>query len=160
MKALLQRVTSAAVRVDGAVVGAIDAGLLVLLGVAVGDTREDAARLADRVLGLRIFPDADHPDGGKPMNRSVLDCGGAVLVVSQFTLAADVSRGRRPGFSTAAPPQDAEPLYAHFVDCVRRAGPPVATGRFGADMQVALVNDGPVTFMLEWPSPLADRPTS
>lgn len=151
MKALLQRVTRAEVRVNDECVGAIGPGLCVLLGVARGDVEADAARLAERVAGLRIFPDADWPDDGKPMNRSIEDVRGELLVVSQFTLAADTRRGHRPGFSTAAPPGDAEPLYESFVAALRSRGLPVATGRFGADMQVSLVNDGPVTFMLEWP---------
>lgn len=144
MRALLQRVGSARVEVAGDVVGAIERGLLVLLGVARDDAVADAERLARRTLELRIFPDAD-----KPMNRSVTDVGGALLVVSQFTLSADTTRGRRPGFSTAAPPEQAQALYEHFVDCCRARGGTVATGRFGADMQVHLVNDGPVTFLLE-----------
>ncbi len=144
MRALLQRVAAARVEVDGVTVGAIDAGLLIFLGVAGEDTEADAERLARRSLELRIFPDA-----GKPMNRSVAEVGGGVLVVSQFTLCADTRRGRRPGFSTAAPPARAEPLYQHFVESCRTSGIAVATGRFGADMQVHLVNDGPVTFLLE-----------
>ncbi|TVS17009.1 MAG: D-tyrosyl-tRNA(Tyr) deacylase [Gammaproteobacteria bacterium] len=144
MRALLQRAGSARVEVAGEVVGAIERGLLVLLGVARDDVMADAERLARRTLALRIFPDAD-----KPMNRSLTDVGGALLVVSQFTLSADTSRGRRPGFSTAAPPEQALPLYEHFVGCCRERGVVVATGRFGAAMQVHLVNDGPVTFLLE-----------
>ncbi len=144
MRALLQRVTSARVEVSGETVGAIDRGLLVLLGIARDDGPGDAERLAKRTLELRIFPDAD-----KPMNRSLLDVGGAVLVVSQFTLCADTSRGRRPGFSTTAPPDVAEPLVEAFVGHCREVGVEVASGRFGADMQVHLVNDGPVTFLLE-----------
>ena len=143
MKALLQRVTEAAVRIDGQVVGQIDHGLLVLLGVEQNDTQAQADWLVDKTLGLRIFP-----DDAKPMNRSVQDVGGQLLVVSQFTLAADTSRGKRPGFSTATRPELAEQLYRYFV---QQAGQhiAVATGQFGADMQVSLVNDGPVTFMLE-----------
>lgn len=137
--------------VGGEEVGAIERGLLVLLGVARDDGADAADRLAERTAGLRIFPDAAWPDEGKPMNRSVLDVGGAALVVSQFTLAADTSRGRRPGFSTAAPPELAEPLYERYVEALRAQGVPVETGRFGADMQVALVNDGPATFLLEVP---------
>ncbi|MGE0624228.1 MAG: D-aminoacyl-tRNA deacylase [Pseudomonadales bacterium] len=144
MRALLQRVSSASVRIDGETVAAIDRGLLVFLGVFPDDTVEQGDALAERILGLRIFPDDD-----KPMNRSVVEVGGGVLVVSQFTLAADVSRGRRPGFSTAAPPDVAQRLYEAFVTTLRARHAPVATGRFGADMQVALVNDGPVTFLLE-----------
>jgi len=144
MRALLQRVSSASVRIEGETVAAIDRGLLVFLGVFPDDTVEQGDALADRILGLRIFP-----DDNKPMNRSVADIGGGVLVVSQFTLAADVSRGRRPGFSTAAPPDVAQRLYEAFVAELRARHAPVETGRFGADMQVALVNDGPVTFLLE-----------
>ncbi len=112
--------------------------------MAPDDSIADAQWLADRVLGLRIFADA-----GKPMNLSVTDVDGEVLVVSQFTLAADTSRGRRPSFTTAAPPEQAEALYDTFVDHLRASWPHVATGRFGADMQIRLTNDGPVTFMLE-----------
>ncbi|MEM7079565.1 MAG: D-aminoacyl-tRNA deacylase [Pseudomonadota bacterium] len=143
MKALLQRVGQASVSVEGEIIAEIDRGLLVLLGVAQGDTVEQAAWLADKTAGLRIFPDAD-----KPMNCSVVDAEGAVLVVSQFTLAADTSRGKRPGFSSAMPPELAEPLYLEYVRLLGMQCP-VQTGRFGADMQVALVNDGPVTFLLE-----------
>lgn len=146
MRALLQRVTEARVCVAGETVGAIEEGILVFLGVFPNDSEADAVWLADRVLGLRIFPDED-----KPMNRSVVEVGGGVLAVSQFTLAADVSRGRRPGFSTAAPPDLAQMLYQRFVDELSARHAPVAAGRFGADMQVALVNDGPVTFLLERP---------
>jgi D-aminoacyl-tRNA deacylase len=144
MKALLQRVTEARVTVDGESVGAIGPGLLVLLGVERDDGAEQAAWLAAKILALRVFPDAD-----KPMNRSVADIAGGVLAVPQFTLAADTSRGNRPGFSTAAPPQHAEDCFEQFVAELRRRHADVATGRFGADMQVALVNDGPVTFLLE-----------
>lgn len=144
MRALLQRVSSASVTVGGETIARIDRGLLVFLGVFPDDTTAQADWLADRVLGLRIFPDGD-----KPMNRSVMDVGGDVLVVSQFTLAADVSRGRRPGFSTAASPDLAETLYESFVAALSARHARVATGCFGADMQVALVNDGPVTFLLE-----------
>lgn len=144
MRALLQRVASARVEVAGEVVGEIGSGLLVLLGVAREDGAEDAERLARRSLGLRIFPDDD-----KPMNQSLEDIAGEMLVVSQFTLSADTRRGRRPGFSAAAAPELAEPLYERFVACCREAGIATATGRFGADMQVHLVNDGPVTFLLE-----------
>lgn len=144
MKALLQRVTKASVTVDGEEVGAIGPGLLVLLGVEPDDGDAEVAWLAGKVLALRIFPDAD-----KPMNRSVTDLGGELLVVSQFTLAADTSRGNRPGFSSAAPPELAEHVYESFVAALRARDARVATGRFGADMQVALVNDGPVTFLLE-----------
>ncbi|MEE4361050.1 MAG: D-aminoacyl-tRNA deacylase [Pseudomonadales bacterium] len=144
MKALLQRVAQARVEVAGETVGEIASGLLVFLGVEQGDDAGRAERLAARALDLRIFPDA-----AKPMNRSLRDVGGAVLVVSQFTLAADTRSGRRPGFSTAAAPALAEPLYAAFVEACRSAGLVTRTGRFGAEMQVHLVNDGPVTFLLE-----------
>lgn len=144
MKALLQRVTEAAVTVDGERIASIGPGLLVFVGVQPGDGPEDVDWLAGKVLALRIFPDAD-----KPMNRSVTDVGGELLLVSQFTLAADTRRGNRPGFSTAAPPEQAERLYDAFVAEVRRRWNRVATGRFGADMQVSLINDGPVTFLLE-----------
>ncbi|MAT84957.1 MAG: D-tyrosyl-tRNA(Tyr) deacylase [Gammaproteobacteria bacterium] len=144
MKALLQRVTEAAVTVDGERIASIGPGLLVFVGVQPGDGPEDVDWLAGKVLALRIFPDAD-----KPMNRSVTDVGGELLLVSQFTLAADTRRGNRPGFSTAAPPEQAERLYDAFVAELRRRWDRVATGRFGADMQVSLINDGPVTFLLE-----------
>lgn len=144
MKAVLQRVSRASVVVEGECIARIGQGLLVLLGVAVGDSRGQSAWLANKTADIRIFPD-DH----KPMNASVLDVGGAVLVVSQFTLVADTSRGNRPGFGTAAPPVEAEPLYEHFVAELRARGVKVETGRFGADMQVELINDGPVTILLE-----------
>jgi len=144
MRALLQRVTQASVVVDGSVVGKIGAGLLILLGVAKPDTVADATILADKILNLRIFPDAD----GK-MNRSVLDSGGSLLVVSQFTLYGDCRKGRRPGFDAAAPADQARALYDSFVDIVRRSGLRVETGMFQAHMEVALINDGPVTLLLE-----------
>lgn len=144
MRAVIQRVRRAAVVVAGETVGAVEAGWLVLLGVAPADTPAEAAWLADKVANLRAFED----DAGK-MNRSVLDIAGGVLVVSQFTLYGDCRKGRRPGFSGAAPPDVAEPLYERFAAELRAVGLPVATGRFGADMQVELVNDGPVTFVLD-----------
>jgi D-tyrosyl-tRNA(Tyr) deacylase len=144
MRALLQRVSEASVAVDGELIAAIGPGLLVFLGVYPQDGDAETSWLVDKILGLRIFPDSD-----KPMNASVIDVGGELLVVSQFTLAADTSKGKRPGFSTAAPPEHAEPVYRRFVDRMRDHYPRVASGRFGADMQVALVNDGPVTFLLE-----------
>jgi len=144
MRALLQRVSEASVTVDGEIVGAIDAGLLVFLGVYPNDSEAELEWMADKILGLRIFADDE-----RAMNRSVVDVGGGVLVVSQFTLAADVSRGKRPGFSTAAAPEIAEPLYLRFLEILRARHEPIAAGVFGADMQVALVNDGPVTFLLE-----------
>jgi D-tyrosyl-tRNA(Tyr) deacylase len=144
MRAVLQRVSRAEVRIANEVVGVIGPGLLVLLGVAPTDNRDDAAWLADKVVGLRIFAD----DAGK-MNRSVAEVGGGVLVVSQFTLYGDCRKGRRPSFISAAPPETAIPLYEAFLDAVRALGVPVAAGRFGADMQVELVNDGPVTLILD-----------
>ena len=144
MKALLQRVSKASVSIDGRTVSSIERGLLVFLGVAPDDGSEQIDWLVDKILGLRVFPDDD-----SAMNRSVVDVAGVVLVVSQFTLAADTSRGRRPGFSTAAPPEIAEPLYEAFLERMRAGHSPVESGSFGADMQVALVNDGPVTFLLE-----------
>ncbi len=147
MKALLQRVARAAVTVAGVEVSAIGPGLLIFLGVERDDGETQLRWLVDKVLGLRIFPDA-----AKPMNLSVLDTGGDLLVVSQFTLAADTARGKRPGFSAAAPPDRAEALYEQFIKALRASCRPsqrVCSGRFGADMQVSLVNDGPVTFLLE-----------
>lgn len=144
MKALLQRVSEAEVRVAGHAVGAIGPGLLVLLGVAGNDTEQHARKLAQRVATYRMFADAE----GKT-NLSVLDTSAAALVVSQFTLAADTSSGRRPSFSSAAAPELAEHLYEHFVQALQATGVQVATGQFGADMQVQLINDGPMTFLLE-----------
>ncbi|MCK6448066.1 MAG: D-aminoacyl-tRNA deacylase [Planctomycetes bacterium] len=144
MKALLQRCSRAAVRVDGSVVGEIDRGVLVFLGVERGDAEEECDRLAERVATYRIFPD----DEGR-MNRSALDIGVRALVVSQFTLAADTKKGRRPSFDPAAPPELAERLYRRFVDRLAHLGVPAATGRFGAHMEVELLNTGPVTFLLE-----------
>ena len=146
MRAVLQRVRRAKVTVDGAVVGEIAAGWLVLLGVGPTDTAAHADWLADKVANLRAFADTD----GK-MNLSVQDVGGSVLVVSQFTLFGDCQKGRRPSFTGAAPPAVAEPLYEAFVTALKMLGVPVATGRFAADMQVELVNDGPVTFVLDVP---------
>jgi D-aminoacyl-tRNA deacylase len=144
MRAVVQRVTRASVQVDGAVVGRIDRGWLVLLGVARGDADADADRLAEKVVGLRAFAD----DQGK-MNRDVAEVGGGVLVVSQFTLLGDCRKGRRPSFDEAAAPAEAERLYLRFAAAVGAAGIPVATGVFRALMQVELVNDGPVTFLLD-----------
>lgn len=143
MRAVCQRVSQASVTIDGEVVGEIGHGWLVLLGVGPNDDDAVAARMADKVVGLRVFEDED----GK-MNRSVVDVGGSLLVVSQFTLYADTSRGRRPGFTGAAPPSVAEPLVTRFAEIVRERGLTVATGRFGAMMEVALVNHGPVTIVL------------
>ncbi|HNP86048.1 MAG TPA: D-aminoacyl-tRNA deacylase, partial [Kouleothrix sp.] len=144
MRAVIQRVSEASVTVAGQVVGQIGRGLLVLLGVGHADGPGEAQQLAAKIAAMRIFPD----DDGR-FNRSVLDVGGAVLVVSQFTLYADTRRGRRPGFSDAAPPELAAPLVDTFADALRAQGLEVALGRFGAHMQVALVNDGPVTIMLD-----------
>jgi D-tyrosyl-tRNA(Tyr) deacylase len=144
MRAVLQRVTRASVTVDEQIVGRIGVGWLVLLGVAKGDLDDDADRLADKVAGLRAFED----DAGK-MNRSVVDVGGSVLVVSQFTLLGDCRTGRRPSFIDAAEPSQAERLYLRFVDKVRALGLPVETGTFRADMKVDLLNDGPVTLLLD-----------
>lgn len=146
MIALIQRVSEARVEVDGAVVGAIGAGLLVLLGVERGDGDAQAARLAGRVLGYRVFADAE----GK-MNLSLADLepAGGLLLVPQFTLAADTRNGARPGFSSAAEPEEGRRLFGRFVALARERHARVATGSFGADMKVALVNDGPVTFWLQ-----------
>ena len=143
MRAVCQRVIRARVVVDGEVVGEIGHGWMVLLGVGPHDDEQTAARIADKIVGLRVFEDED----GK-MNRSVLDVGGSVLLVSQFTLYADTSRGRRPGFTGAAPPAIAEPLVNRVADLIRERGLMVATGRFGAMMEVELVNHGPVTIVL------------
>jgi len=144
VRAVVQRVSWARVRVGGETVGEIGPGLLVLVGVAAGDAPADAAALAEKLSGLRIFPD----DEGR-MNRSVAEARGAVLVVSQFTLLGDLRRGRRPSFTEAAPPELAEPLVDRLVERLRRAGLPCATGRFRAHMEVELLNDGPVTLVLE-----------
>lgn len=144
MRAVIQRVSEASVTIDGEIVGQIGRGLLVLLGVGEGDGPDEATLLAEKIAGMRIFPD----DEGR-FNRSALNIGGAVLVVSQFTLYADTRRGRRPSFAAAAPPEVAAPLVELFVAAVRQQGLPVATGSFGAAMQVALVNDGPVTIVLD-----------
>ena len=143
MRAVVQRVSEARVRVDGEVVGEIGQGLCVLLGVSRDDGEGEAARLADKVAKLRIFENED----GR-FDRSLLDVGGEVLVVSQFTLIADTGKGNRPSFSRAAAPDEAEQLYESFCAALREAGVRVATGRFGARMAVELVNDGPVTIVL------------
>lgn len=149
MRALLQRVTRASVTVDGQTTGQTGPGLLVLVCAMQGDTEAQADHLAAKIAKLRIFTD----EAGK-MNRSVRDIGGSALVVSQFTLAADTSRGNRPGFSTAAPPEDGKRLYEYFAAQLAAQGVPVETGRFGADMKVELLNDGPVTIWMEsWASP-------
>ena len=144
MRLVLQRVTRASVSVDNEVVGAIDEGLLILVGVADGDTETQAEALARKVAGLRIFADAD----GR-FNESLLDIGGSALVVSQFTLHADVRKGRRPSFTGAARPEIAEPLCNHFAEALRGQGVPVETGVFGAMMSVELVNDGPFTIVID-----------
>jgi D-tyrosyl-tRNA(Tyr) deacylase len=144
VKALLQRVASAKVTVDHEIIGEIQHGWLVLLGVGQGDTETEIPKLIDKILGLRLFADTD----GR-FNLSVQDTKGALLVVSQFTLYADCSRGRRPGFTNAAPPELARLLYEKFVETLRSSGLMIQTGSFGADMKVSLVNDGPVTVMLD-----------
>jgi D-tyrosyl-tRNA(Tyr) deacylase len=144
MRALIQRVSSASVEVEGKVVGRSGPGLLVLLGVGQGDGEDEAMLLADKTVGLRIFSD----EAGR-FNHSLLDVGGSVLVVSQFTLYADLQRGRRPGFSQAALPEVAAPLVERYVAAIRARGITVETGVFGAMMRVALVNEGPVTVMLD-----------
>ena len=144
MRAVIQRVSRAKVTVGGEVVGEIGPGLLVLLGVGSGDTRADADYLAEKTIGLRIFEDLD----GK-MNLSLADTGGALLVVSQFTLYGDVRRGKRPSFDGAAPPQEAKDLYEYFVEKIRAVGLRCETGRFQEMMQVELVNEGPVTILLD-----------
>lgn len=144
MRCLLQRVSSGSVTVDGAIIGETGPGLVVLACAMLGDTPENVAAMAKKLTNLRIFKD----DEGR-MNRSLLDTGGSVLVISQFTLAADTTRGNRPGFSAAAPPEEGEKLYDLLCTTLAQMGITVGKGKFGADMKVALVNDGPVTIMLE-----------
>ena len=144
MRALLQRVSSASVSVNGRIIGQIDRGLVILLGVTHGDSVVEADWLANKIAGLRLFED----DAGK-MNLGLADVNGSVLVVSQFTLYGDARKGKRPSFTAAARPEQAEPLVDYFCDQLRQAGLIVATGQFGAMMQVAIHNDGPVTLMLE-----------
>jgi len=144
MKALLQRVTTASVRVDNKEVGKIGQGLVVFLGVANGDTKEDAQYLADKIVNLRIFADEEDK-----LNLSALNISGELLLVSQFTLLADARKGRRPSFVGAAPPAQAEELFEYFVEQVRSTGLKVETGRFQTYMQVEIHNDGPVTIILE-----------
>ncbi|WOJ92591.1 D-aminoacyl-tRNA deacylase [Congregibacter variabilis] len=143
MRALLQRVRRASVEIDGEVTGSIDAGLLVFLGLEPSDTVPAGEKLLERVLNYRVFSD----DQGR-MNRSLRDVSGGLLLISQFTLAADTTRGLRPGFSTAMPPAEAEPLFRQLYAYLDAVHAPVAGGRFGADMQVSLINDGPVSFLL------------
>jgi D-tyrosyl-tRNA(Tyr) deacylase len=144
VRIVAQRVSRAEVRIDGRVAGSIGAGLLVLAGFAPGDGEAELAWMADKLWGLRVFPDAE----GR-MNRSLADAGGALLVVSQFTLYGDVSRGRRPSFIGAAEPGEAERLYERFLDLCRGTGAEVESGEFGAMMEVELVNDGPVTLIID-----------
>ena len=144
VRGVVQRVSEASVRVDGEVVGSIGPGLVVLVAVGSGDVERDADYLADKILNLRVFPD----EAGQ-MNRSVLDVSGGLLVVSQFTLFGDVREGRRPSYSNAAPPEEASRLYEHFVSRLRPSGLKVATGVFRALMDVALVNQGPITILLD-----------
>ncbi len=144
MRALIQRVSAAQVVVDGATIGKIDRGLLILVCAMQGDTADLSAKLAGKISKLRIFPD----DQGK-MNLSLKETGGAALIVSQFTLAGDTSRGNRPGFSTAAPPAEGKALYEQFIQDMTSLGIPTQTGQFGADMKVTLTNDGPVTLWVE-----------
>lgn len=144
MRAVVQRVSRASVSIDGREVSSVGKGLLVLLAVAKGDDESKVAWMVDKVAGLRIFPD----EAGK-MNRDLVSVGGEVLVVSQFTLYGDVSRGRRPSFVEAAPPEEAIPIYEAFIQGLRDRGIRVATGEFGAMMQVELVNDGPVTLVID-----------
>ena len=144
MKVVLQRVSYAEVNIDGSTVGAIRLGLVALLGIAKADTREHADRILDKILYLRIFPD----DAGK-MNRNIQEAGGSLLVISQFTLYGDCRKGRRPSFDRAAPPDEALALYQYFVEAARRGPVPVETGEYRAHMQVHLVNDGPVTILLD-----------
>ena len=145
MKAVIQRVLNSNVKIDGETVGEIGKGFMILLGVVSGDTKAEADKLIKKIPVLRIFED----ENGK-MNRSCLDVGGEILVVSQFTLCADCSHGRRPSFINSAPPEEANSLYEYFVEELKNAGiSKVQTGRFGADMKVSLINDGPVTIILD-----------
>jgi len=144
MRAVIQRVSRASVKVDGAIVGRIEKGLLVLLGVAQDDTEADADYLTDKIAGMRVFEDAD-----EKMNLAVTEVGGAILAVSQFTLYGDMRRGRRPSFDVAARPEQARKLYEYFVEKVRATGIRCETGKFQAMMEVELVNDGPVTILMD-----------
>jgi D-tyrosyl-tRNA(Tyr) deacylase len=147
MRAVVQRVTAARVEVAGEIVGQIERGLVAFIGIGKGDGEAEARWLADKIVEMRVFED----DAGK-MNRALADVGGGLLLVSQFTLYGDTSRGRRPGFDRAMPPAEAEKLYEHFVALVRARHPKVETGRFRADMRVLVDNDGPVTLLVETPS--------
>lgn len=144
MRAVIQRVSEASVKVDGNVIGAIDIGYLVLLGVEEGDTEKEAQYMADKISGIRLFEDEE----GK-MNLALSEVGGSILAVSQFTLMGDARKGRRPSYSTAARPEEANKLYEYFVKLLRDLGFKVETGQFQADMKVSLVNDGPVTILLD-----------
>lgn len=144
MRVVLQRVSRASVTVDGATIGSVDTGLLALVGVEDGDTDADARAAAAKIIGMRIFP-----DGERKMNRSVVEAEGAVLLVSQFTLIADVRKGRRPAFTSAARPEQAVPILATLAEAIEAQGVAVAQGRFGAHMEVDLLNDGPVTIVFE-----------
>lgn len=144
MIAVLQRASEGKVTVEDRITGEIDSGLVILLGVAQGDTESDADFLADRIAGFRVFND----DQGK-MNRSIRDVNGSALVISQFTLAGDWRKGRRPSFTSAAPPEEGERLYEYFCNQLRKLEVPVKTGEFGAMMKVSLINDGPVTFVMD-----------
>jgi len=145
MKAVLQRVINSSVSIDGKVHGSVDKGFMILLGVVKDDTKEDADKLIKKIPYLRVFED----ENGK-MNLSCLDVGGEILVISQFTLCADCSHGRRPSFTNSAPPNEAESLYEYFADELKKTGiSKVETGVFGADMKVSLINDGPVTIVLD-----------
>ncbi|MBD0864443.1 MAG: D-tyrosyl-tRNA(Tyr) deacylase [Rhodobacteraceae bacterium] len=144
MRVLIQRISQARVTVEEVEIGAIGPGMLILVCAMQGDTEAEADHLASKIVKLRIFKD----DVGK-MNRSLVEVGGSALIVSQITLAADTSRGKRPGFSAAAPPAEGNRLYTYFAERIAAVGIPVTTGRFGADMQVSLINDGPVTIWME-----------
>jgi D-tyrosyl-tRNA(Tyr) deacylase len=144
MRLVIQRVKESKVVVSGSTVGAIRRGLLVLIGIAREDTREEADYMVDKLLGLRIFPD----ESGK-MNRNIVESEGSLLLVSQFTLYGDCRKGRRPSFDRAAPPSEAQPLYEYFVERARKSAVPVETGIFQASMEVHLINDGPVTLLLD-----------